>query len=227
MHDSQDTNQNPGHQMALKHPVFSLLVFAFAAGCQAAESAGSAAHGKRVFTDYCQPCHTPNGGGNATIGAPSIAGLSQWYVESQLEKFKEGHRGLHFDDYEGMRMRPMALALRKEGEIESVAAYVASLPTVDNPHTVSGDVEAGAKLYVTCAACHGPDAKGNETLSAPSLVHSDDWYLERQIVKFQKGIRGARPGDTTGAQMAPMAATLKDEQATRDVVAYIKSLSHK
>jgi len=213
--------------MALKQTVFSLLVLALAAGCQTAEFADPAAHGERVFTDYCQACHAPNGGGNASIGAPAIAGLSEWYVQAQLKKFQQGHRGTHFDDIEGMRMRPMSLALRKEGEREVVSAYVARLPAVENPITVTGDLQAGAKHYVTCAACHGDDGKGNENLNAPSLVQADDWYLERQIGKFQKGIRGARPGDTTGADMASMAGTLKDDQATRDVVAYIKSLSHK
>jgi len=118
----------------------SFLALALIAGCQTAESADPSAHGKRVFTDYCQPCHTPNGGGNADIGAPSIAGLSEWYVKGQLEKFQKGHRGLHFDDIEGMRMRPMSLALQKEGEVEVVAKYVAGMPPVDNPHTLHGDV---------------------------------------------------------------------------------------
>jgi uncharacterized protein len=213
--------------MASKRMVSSLFALAFTAGCQMAESADSAARGERVFTDYCQPCHTPTGGGNASIGAPAIAGLSDWYVDAQLRKFQLGYRGQHFDDIEGMRMRPMALALRSEGEIEAVSTYVAAMPVVHNVHTVQGDIEAGEKHYATCAACHGPEAKGNATLNAPSLVQADDWYLERQIGKFQSGVRGARPGDTTGAQMAPMAATLKDDQATKDVVAYIKSLSTK
>ena len=203
------------------------LALAVTAGCQNAESADPAAHGKRVFTDYCQPCHTPSGGGHAEIGAPAIAGLSEWYVKAQLGKFQQGQRGLHFDDIEGMRMRPMSLALQEEGEVEVVAKYVSTLAPVDNPHTVHGDLEAGSRHFMTCAACHGQDGRGNELLNAPSLVQQDDWYLVRQIGKFQKGIRGANPADTTGQTMAPMAATLRDEQATKDVVAYIKSLSNK
>jgi len=240
--DGDVRNQNPGHMMAsvpwsafrAGAMVPGLFALAIVAGCNTAESADPAAHGKRVFTDYCQPCHNPNAGGNADIGAPAIASLSEWYIRGQLEKFQEGQRGLHFDDIEGMRMRPMSLALQEDGEREVVAKYVAGLPAVDNTHTVHGDLEAGAKHYVTCSACHGPDAKGNELLSAPSLVQQDDWYLERQIGKFQKGIRGANPTDVTGLQMAPMANIIKDEhatqqvvdQATKDVVAYIKSLSN-
>ncbi len=212
--------------MARKRMVLSLVFAALLAGCQTAESADPSTHGERVFTDYCQPCHTASGGGNASIGAPSIVGLSEWYVRAQLGKFREGARGRHYDDIEGMRMRPMALALREVGEVEVVAAYVASLPPVDNPITIHGDVEAGARAYMVCTACHGPDAKGNQALNAPSLVQADDWYLERQIGKFQKKIRGSNPADVTGGQMAPMAATLPDAEATRNVISYIKSLSN-
>ena len=57
----------------------------------------------------CQQCHGEAALGNHAVNAPSIAGLPQWYIESQLKKFKMGGRGTHFDDLTGMQMRPMAM----------------------------------------------------------------------------------------------------------------------
>ena len=57
------------------------------------------------------------------------------------------------------------------------------------------------------------------------LAKLDDWYVLTQLKKFKAGIRGANPADVSGATMRPMAATLPDEQAMRDVVAHIQGLS--
>ena len=46
-----------------------------------------------------------------------------------------------------------------------------------------------------------------------------------QIKKFKSGVRGAHPKDVTGAQMRPMAMTLADEQAMKNVVAHIATLA--
>ena len=86
------------------------------------------------------------------------------------------------------------------------------------------DVTAGQAAYAVCSACHGAGGEGNKMLNAPKLAGLQDWYLRRQILNFKHGLRGANPGDTFGAQMAPMAATLVDEAAINNVVAYIASL---
>ena len=130
-----------------------------------------------------------------------------------------------YDDIQGLRMRPMALTLRNEEEVALVSAYVANLKPGEPQHTLQGgDAAKGAAAFGVCTACHGADGKGNEALSAPPLVGADDWYLMNQLVNFKAGIRGAAPGDTRGATMRPMAATLTDEQAMKDVLAHIATL---
>src|SRR5262245_19734440 len=62
----------------------------------------------------CQQCHGETALGNQPVNAPSIAGLPQWYIDSQLKKFKAGGRGTHFDDITGMQMRPMAMSLHND-----------------------------------------------------------------------------------------------------------------
>jgi cytochrome c oxidase subunit 2 len=87
-----------------------------------------------------------------------------------------------------------------------------------------GDVVAGKALYATCAACHGASGAGNLALNAPKLSGHGAWYLERQLKLFKVGARGAHEKDVFGKMMAPMAATLVDEAAIRNVSAYIASL---
>jgi cytochrome c oxidase subunit 2 len=66
--------------------------------------------------------------------------------------------------------------------------------------------------------------EGNPALNAPKLAGQGDWYLKRQLHLFKSGARGAHEKDTFGKMMAPMAATLADDAAIDNVVAYIKTL---
>jgi cytochrome c oxidase subunit 2 len=61
-------------------------------------------------------------------------------------------------------------------------------------------------------------------LNAPKLSGQGAWYLERQLRQFKAGARGTHDKDTFGKMMAPMAATLGDDAAVANVVAYIASL---
>lgn len=87
-----------------------------------------------------------------------------------------------------------------------------------------GDPTKGQQLYAVCSACHGAQGEGNQAMNAPKLAGQDGWYLQRQLAYYKQGVRGTHPEDTFGRQMAPMAATLADEQAMRDVIAYIETL---
>ena len=178
---------------------------------------------REVF-ETCVPCHNADGSGNPTIGAPNIAGMKEWYVERELEKFREGVRGMHFNDIEGMRMRPMALSLTSKDDVKAVAHYVESLPPVSHASSLPGDPKAGQPLYATCAACHGDNGAGNQDLGAPRIAGVDDWYLATELRKFRSGVRGTDPKDREGRLMRPMARSLPDEDAIRNVVAYAETL---
>ncbi len=161
------------------------------------------------------------------MNAPALAGLSEKYVAAQIAKFKVGHRGGDPRDASGLQMRPMASLLTSEADIAAVSKYIASFEGKKTEATIEGgDIERGKALYMTCQACHGADAAGNDLMNAPALSQQHDWYLTAQLHKFKDGIRGAKPEDVTGSQMRPMAMMLADEQAVKDVVAYIHSLSN-
>ena len=183
------------------------------------------ARGANAF-GLCAQCHGAAGDGRQEYGAPAIAGLPLWYVQRQLENFKSGARGTHFDDLTGMRMRPMALSLNHEGDLEAVAAYVASMPAAAPEATVAGgDADMGKNRYMLCASCHGINGEGSEPQGGPPLVGQSDWYIKSSLEKYKHRIRGGDNRDTWGLMMAPMALTLTDEQAVNDVVAHIMTLS--
>jgi cytochrome c oxidase subunit II len=198
------------------------------AGCQAQASTSSSpsARGRELF-DTCSECHGSHGEGNAEIGAPNIAGMNAWYVEIELRKFRGGIRGAQFDDTEGMRMRPMALSLPDDSDVDEVAKYVESLPPVTHAPVLGGDPKLGKRRYALCSGCHNPDGGGNEAVKAPRLAGLDDWYLATELKKFKGGVRGADPRDTEGSAMAPMAQSLANEKTIRDLSAYISTLKPK
>lgn len=193
-----------------------------ASGCDLG-STSAAMRGQELFQN-CAPCHQTDGSGNAEIGAPNIAGMKAWYVQEELEKFRNGARGMHFSDVEGMRMRPMALSLVSEDDVKLVAQYVETMPPVRHAQTLPGDAQAGAALFATCGACHGDKGTGNKDLKAPQLEGVDDWYLATELRKYRSGVRGTSPLDREGHLMRPMAMTLANEDAIRNVLAYIDTL---
>ncbi|MCY3565622.1 MAG: c-type cytochrome [Gammaproteobacteria bacterium] len=180
---------------------------------------------REPFDDrYCTTCHGADGRGNEGVQAPRLAGMEPWYLKRQLENYRDGIRGTHPDDIEGVAMQPMAAMLTDES-IQDIIEWVGGWNYVPAEHTISGDIDAGRTLYQPCATCHGADAEGNEALGAPALAGQNDWYMVTQIRNFLAGYRGVHPQDVYGAQMRVMTTGLNGENDINNVVAYINSLS--
>jgi cytochrome c oxidase subunit 2 len=110
-------------------------------------------------------------------------------------------------------------------EEKDFQAWLATQPTYAQTRAaVAGDAAAGQAAYAVCSTCHGPQGQGNPQLNAPKLSGQAGWYLTRQLQEFKRGIRGASERDTYGKQMVAFAATLADDAAIKNVVAYINSL---
>ena len=201
----------------------SILVLLFASSGAFAEP--NLENGKTKFV-ICEGCHMKAGEGSKEIGAPRIAGQLHSYELRQLQNFKAGIRGTRPEDSFGAVMRPMALTLATDQDIEDVIAYFSTLTPAVLPQTVQGgNVAKGKEIYATCAVCHGDDGKGIEVLSAPRVSGIPDWYLERQIRNFDKGIRGTHAEDIFGRQMGVIQKlVLQNDQTILDVIAYINSL---
>jgi cytochrome c553 len=86
---------------------------------------GNAAAGQGTF-QLCMACHGAQAEGNEALHAPPLAGRSDWYLLSQLHKFKNGWRGTDTADMWGMTMRGNAMTL-DDSSMVNVLAYIHSL----------------------------------------------------------------------------------------------------
>jgi cytochrome c553 len=177
-----------------------------------------------VLYKNCVNCHGENAQGKTLSDAPRLSGQYDWYLARQLQHFKDGVRGTHYADVTGQQMKPFALTLRTEEDINNVVAYINSKKAAPLPASVAGDPTAGQTSYATCMACHGANGEGNEALNAPKLAGLPDWYVARQLHSFKNGYRGVRADDTYGQQMRPMAMALNDEQIN-NIAAYVATMS--
>jgi cytochrome c oxidase subunit 2 len=111
-------------------------------------------------------------------------------------------------------------------EEQAYQAWLSSQPTYAQmqAQAAGGSAAAGKAPYAVCAGCHGAQGEGNPALHAPKLAGLGDWYLKRQLKNYKQGARGTHDKDEFGKMMAPMAATLADDAAIANVVAYIGTL---
>lgn len=94
----------------------------------AATVKGDLSQGEDYHLNLCSACHGSNALGNEALEAPALAGLNDWYVLSQYEKFRGGLRGAHPEDRWGVQMVRLAPAISDNDILESIAAYLATLP---------------------------------------------------------------------------------------------------
>lgn len=87
---------------------------------------GSIKKGAHSFVT-CGACHGAQAQGNYALGAPKLAGQSDWYIRRQLENFRHGIRGSHKSDSYGHQMVLMAKTLQSEQEVDNLLAYLNSL----------------------------------------------------------------------------------------------------
>ncbi len=203
-----------------------LLLLITLGGGPAVLAAGDAAKGKALY-NICAACHGANAEGTAMLNAPANAGQDPWYMTRQLKNFRAGIRGAHPDDTFGAQMRPMAMVLAGDQDIDDVVAYITSLDLPEPPQTVDGDVELGKQAYETCIPCHGEFGQGAQALDAPRLSKQHDWYIVRQLENFKAGIRGGHQNDIYGAQMRIMSQMLESDERVRAVAAYIATLEYR
>lgn len=109
----------------------------------------------------------------------------------------------------------------KRGLIASTLLALMILPGVVTAAPAAAD---GKSLYSTCAACHGSRGEGNRALGAPNIAGMDAWYLKAQLDNFASGNRGAKAGDSYGAQMRAGSAAVNTAANRPALAAYISKL---
>jgi cbb3-type cytochrome c oxidase subunit III len=83
--------------------------------------------GRELFAERCMECHRYNGEGELAFGAAPLIGLQDWYLASQLKKFKSGMRGAMKEDANGQKMVFSSSFIEDEAMLKSVVAYLRTL----------------------------------------------------------------------------------------------------
>jgi cytochrome c oxidase cbb3-type subunit 3 len=126
---------------------------------QLAADAQAMGIGERLYLNNCAACHGSDARGSK--GFPNLTD-SDWLWGGSLadiqKTINEGRNGV---------MPPMAEAVGGGENVRNVAHYVLSLS--GSPHD-SVAAQLGRSKFVACAACHGPEGKGNTALGAPNLT---------------------------------------------------------
>ena len=115
--------------------------------------------GERLFGNNCAGCHGSDAKGSK--GFPNLTD-GDWLYGGSLatitETITKGRVGV---------MPPMAAAVGTADDVRNVANFVLSLS--GGAHN-SAAAQLGKPKFVVCAACHGPEGKGNPALGAPNLT---------------------------------------------------------
>lgn len=115
--------------------------------------------GERLYMNNCSQCHASDARGSR--GFPNLTD-HEWLHGGSPEKIQEtitnGRTGM---------MPPMAAMVGSEADVRNLANYVLSLSQSQHDAAAAA---LGKDKFVTCAACHGVEGKGNQALGAPNLT---------------------------------------------------------
>lgn len=178
----------------------------------------------KEYSKSCVGCHGGNFSGLISERSPSLPQLSKWYMQGQLQKYKQNILGYKIEDSDSYGMSILMKDYSNQ-QIADMVAYIKTFKPKKQFNTLDGDPQKGKIEYqLNCMACHQEDGKGNEQIYAPNLVGLSDIYLVNQLIKYRDGIRGSGNGDKHGKVMQLFAKNLKNEQVMKDIASYIISL---
>ena len=176
---------------------------------QLAGDRDAVAMGEVLFGDNCVACHGRDAHGNSLLGAPALTDHDWLYGgdgQAILTSILDGRRGA----------MPAWGAQFGDAGVENLANYVLSLSGATHD---AAKATAGKSQFTVCAACHGPEGKGNPALGAPNLTDTI-WLYGGDPESVETSIRDGR-----GGIMPAWRARLGENNA-RVIAAYVYALSH-
>ena len=201
--------------------LFSTLLLLASCSTEFAKPVDQLTTKKQTLIKHCLTCHS-------TVEmqrGPLLQGLEEWYLEEQMEAFKEGSRGADTKDKNGLLMHSAVKDLPDE-DLQFAAAWFANQPRPEISAVVKGDISKGKELYKTaCFSCH-EHPMGKFFSRSPDLYKMEDWYLMTQLRAYKAGWRGVDPRDSHGIKMKAAIEPYSIKQM-QDVVAYLAQFKEK
>jgi cytochrome c553 len=164
-------------------------------GSSSAQAAPTASDGSRLYAP-CVVCHQPSAWGSADGSIPNLAGQQKRYLATQLGLFASGAR---VDT--AMQVVTAHPKSADQSEFAALSSYLSALAW--NPAPVKGSGEhlrVGQEIYThICAACHGPDGRGQASNRVPRIAGQQYPYLRRQVEEAARLHRDLAPPEMTSA----------------------------
>jgi cytochrome c553 len=164
-------------------------------GSASAQAAPTASDGSRLYAP-CVVCHQPNAWGSADGLIPNLAGQQKRYLAAQLALFASGAR---VDA--AMQVVTAHPKSADQSDFVAVSMYLSALAW--NPAPVKGSGEhlrVGQEIYThICAACHGPDGRGQASNRVPRIAGQHYTYLRHQVEEAARLHRNLAPPEMTSA----------------------------
>ena len=152
--------------------------------------------GNQLFGDNCAACHGRDGKGGANY--PNLAD-DDWIWGGGPENIHQtitvGVNSRHAETRVGMMPAFGKDEMLDRQQVRDVAAFVISLSASATSTAENADqVDKGREVFaITCAACHGDNAKGNPEMGAPNLTDSH-WIYGGGLQTIIDTIHGGRQG---------------------------------
>ncbi len=202
----------------------SLIALHLAMPARASSAVGNADAGAAKAA-VCGACHGATGN-SVNPEWPSLAGQHHEYLVEQLAALKSGVRVAPL-------MNPMAAAL-SEQDMADLAAHFEK-QTLVGLETGSEVWKAGEKLYRSgdpargipaCAACHGPEGRGNGPARWPQVRAQQPAYVTTQLQHYAARARyqANAKGTPTGAELMYDIAKRLTEDDIKALTAYLQGL---
>ena len=173
------------------------------------------AGGKSAFKDNCATCH-----GTGAEGGKGYPNLNDddWIWGGRLTDIHQTLRhGIRADNLDTRISQMPAFGkdgLLPRGDIDAVVDYVLSLSGKET----HGHEAHGAQVFQQqCAACHGPDAKGDHEFGAPNLADAI-WLYGGEREDIFRTVYYARAG------MMPAWEGRLDDNTIKQLAVYIHEL---
>jgi cytochrome c oxidase cbb3-type subunit 3 len=181
---------------------------------QVAADPAAQAMGERLFLNNCAQCHGSDAGGS--FGIPNLRDRD-WLYGGEPEQIKasitNGRNGI----------MPAQAGVLSPENIANVVDYVRSLSGLPAD---SLKVQLGKPIFMaSCAACHGPDGKGNITLGAPNLT-DNIWLYSSQPAVITETVTKGRGVAGAAVTRMPAHKDLLDEGKIQVLAAYVWGLSN-
>jgi cytochrome c553 len=209
-----------GLQWALPAVVLAMVVFTAA---RVDSEPVNARRGVTVRTggiagkvEYCTDCHGPfDQGYHGYLTMPRLAGQTPEYIDKQLRNFADRSR----------ERNPFINMARVHGLSPDLRAALAAHFRGLDPRPIGGGprnlLGTGKRIYdegipeaniPACAACHGPDAKGQEEI--PRLAGQLYAYTVKELTNWSTERDQGAAKDDTSAVMNPIAHALSLAQVS-------------